>query len=244
MTNTLRIIKAVIMLVIAAFIIMVIVGVYTALDAAPSYSLATSANALSADSDGVELAAASALAKEIDSGVADGAADAAAPSALSANNGESGVAASSPSTVAPAGSVGSSNGGSAAGSSGGSNSSSGGGSNNAGGSSGTGGSNATTPAPSTPAKTYHPAWDEWVESGYYETRTIPASFGQRDTFGSVCNDCGADISGHAAQHLKDTHHSGYHEGIVGSETYEITPARTEQVWIDTSHWVHHEAYYD
>jgi hypothetical protein len=240
MANTLRIIKAVIMLAIAAFIIMVIVGVYTALDAAPSYTLATSANALDTAGDSVEQAAVLDGASD----AADGAADAVASSTLSANDGESGVAASSPSTVAPAGSVGSSNGGSAAGSSGGDNSSSGGGSNNAGGSSGTGGSNATTPAPSTPAKTYHPAWDEWVESGYYETRTIPASFGQRDIFGSVCNDCGADISGHAAQHLRDTHHSGYHEGVVGSETYEITPARTEQVWIDTSHWVRHEAYYD
>jgi uncharacterized membrane protein YgcG len=182
MLKVFRTVKAVALLVIAAFVIMVFVGVYTALNAAPGYTLATSADALSADSDGVELAATSALAKEIGSGVADGAADAAAPSALSANDGENAVAASSPSAVAPAGSAGSSNGGSAAGSSGGNNNNSGGGSNNAGGSSGTGGSNATTPAPSTPAKTYHPAWDEWVESGYYETRTIPASFGQRDIF--------------------------------------------------------------
>jgi hypothetical protein len=46
------------------------------------------------------------------------------------------------------------------------------------------------------------------------------------------------------QHLKETHHSGYHEGIVGHESYEIAPERTEQVWADTSRWVHHDGYWD
>jgi len=241
MANTLRIIKAAVMLVIAAFIVMVIVGVYTALDAAPSYSLATSANALDTAGDSVEQA----LALDKVGDAADGAADAAAPSALSAPGDESDSSSLQPSSAASVGSTNNSSGGSTTNSNSGSNTgSSNGGSSNSGGGSSSGNSNTTTPAPSTPVKTYHPAWDEWVVSGYYETRTIPASFGQRDIFGSVCNDCGENISGHAAQHLKDTHHSGYHEGVVGSETYEITPARTEQVWIDTSHWIRHHDYWD
>jgi hypothetical protein len=99
------------------------------------------------------------------------------------------------------------------------------------------------PTAAAPVRAWHPAWDEWIEEGHWETSVIPATYGQREVLGSICNDCGADVSGHAVQHLKETHHSGYHEGVVGYETYEITPERTEQVWIDTSHWVHHDGYY-
>ncbi|MDR2673149.1 MAG: hypothetical protein LBC35_07750 [Coriobacteriales bacterium] len=107
----------------------------------------------------------------------------------------------------------------------------------------------TKPAPSSPPaakpqKTHHPAWDEWVEEGHWETVTTPAIYGQREVYGSICNECGADICGRAAQHLKETHHSGYHEGVVGYEEYQITPEKTEQVWVDTSHWVNHEEYWD
>jgi hypothetical protein len=42
------------------------------------------------------------------------------------------------------------------------------------------------------------------------------------------------------QHLKETHHSGYHEGVVGKEKYLVKDAWTEKVWVDTSHWVHHD----
>ena len=113
--------------------------------------------------------------------------------------------------------------------------------------------NTSAPAPSTPnnppqtqtpQRTYHPAWDELVESGYTETKTYPATYGERPLYGSICSECGANVSGAAASHLKATHHSGYYEGVVGTETYEITPARTEQVWVDTSYWQHHEAYWD
>jgi hypothetical protein len=45
MANVVRIVKALVLLAIASFIVMVIVGVYTALDAAPVYTLATSAEA-------------------------------------------------------------------------------------------------------------------------------------------------------------------------------------------------------
>jgi hypothetical protein len=78
-----------------------------------------------------------------------------------------------------------------------------------------------------------------VEDGYWQETVREATYGERPVYGSVCNECGIDISGHAAEHLKETHHSGYHEGVVGYETYEITPAKTERAWVDTSHWIHH-----
>jgi hypothetical protein len=107
-----------------------------------------------------------------------------------------------------------------------------------------GGTNASSPPSSSNSnQTWHEPWDEWVVSGYYEERTIPAVCGQRDVFGSVCNDCGADISGNAFAHIKDSHHSGYHEGVVGSESYIVKPTTTEQFWVDTSHFVHREGYW-
>ncbi|MDR1185308.1 MAG: hypothetical protein LBK67_11015 [Coriobacteriales bacterium] len=51
MANVLGIVKALVSLALAAFIIMVIVGVYTALDAAPAYTLATSAQTTEAVED-------------------------------------------------------------------------------------------------------------------------------------------------------------------------------------------------
>jgi hypothetical protein len=100
------------------------------------------------------------------------------------------------------------------------------------------------PTAAEPARSWHQAWDEWVVEGHWETVVIPATYGQREVYGSICNDCGTVISGHAVEHLKETHHSGYHEGVVGYESYEITPERTEQVWVDTSHWVHHDGYWE
>jgi hypothetical protein len=100
------------------------------------------------------------------------------------------------------------------------------------------------PAQSSPQKTYHPAWDEWVEEGHSELVTRPATYGERPVYGSVCNECGENVSGRIIEHFKETHHSGYHDGVIGYETYEITPARTDEVWVDTSHWVHHAEYWD
>lgn len=42
MTNVVKIVKSIIMLAVAAFILMVIWGVFTSLNAAPAYSLASS----------------------------------------------------------------------------------------------------------------------------------------------------------------------------------------------------------
>jgi hypothetical protein len=63
------------------------------------------------------------------------------------------------------------------------------------------------PTAAAPVRGWHPAWDEWVAEGHWETAVIPATYGQREVFGSVCNDCGTVISGSAVQHLKETHHS-------------------------------------
>jgi hypothetical protein len=107
------------------------------------------------------------------------------------------------------------------------------------------GPNVPVPSPSAPPattesqKTYHPAWDEWVEEGHWEESVRAATYGERPVYGAVCNQCGQIIVGNPNQHLKDTHHSGWHEDVVGYETYEITPAKTERVWVDTSHWIHH-----
>jgi hypothetical protein len=102
---------------------------------------------------------------------------------------------------------------------------------------------ATAPTDPNAGKTWVKPWDEYVKDGYYKTTEHPAEYGYRDVYGSVCNDCGANITGHAMQHLKETHHSGYHEGIVGKEKYLIKDAWAEKVWVDTSHWVHHDGYW-
>jgi hypothetical protein len=117
------------------------------------------------------------------------------------------------------------------------------GGNNRHGSTNTNAPPATAPSNPSANKTWHEAFDEWVSEGHYEEHYVEAVYGQRNVFGSVCNSCGADISGFAASHLRDTHHSGYHEGVVGSESYIIKPAISEQVWVDTSHYVHHEGYW-
>ena len=99
------------------------------------------------------------------------------------------------------------------------------------------------PATTAPQLTYHPPRDVWVESGYWGEESYPATTGERPVYGSICSECGANVSGQGAAHLKATHHSGYYEGVVGSETYVITPAGTRQKWFDTSGWVHYDGYW-
>ena len=113
------------------------------------------------------------------------------------------------------------------------------------------------------SQVWHPAWDEWVVSGYYETRYIehPATYKEvihpaQGYYAAVCNTCGA-IFGPGSDpsapgwHLINTGHDSYKTGvwIVTSpawvEQVLVTAAWTEavQVWIDTSHWVRHEGYW-
>ncbi len=243
MRNALRITRGVVFLTVVAFIALVIWGVYTALDAAPHASLPASTQAVAGEggeaapmdtdrsSNPLSDVSAASDASAAESNVEDVVIPAEEYIAPPANGSGTGSpltgTTSDDSTSSRTGSSATNNAASSA-------------ANGAGAGSGASSGAAT---PDTPQQTWHPAWDEWVESGYWEDRTVPATCGQREVYGSICNECGENISGHASRHLKETHHSGYHEGVVGYETYEITPARTEHVWIDTSHWVHHAGYW-
>jgi hypothetical protein len=237
MTNALRVAKAVVMLAIVAFIVLVVGGVFMALEAAPGYTLATSTPDEGAESaDDMSLAPDDAAvdAPDVES-IGATAVDAgssmentSAPAQLESTGNASSTAGQPDTNPSSKPSDAKSNAGSTASP-----------------------VQATAPAvkpsdppaASEPQKTYHPARDEYIEEGHWEAVTTPGTYGQREVYGSVCNECGTDISGRAAQHLKETHHSGYHEGVVGYEEYQITPERTEQVWVDTSHWVHHDEYW-
>jgi len=110
------------------------------------------------------------------------------------------------------------------------------------------------------SQVWHPAWDEWVVSGYYETRYIehPAVFKEvihpaQGYYAAVCNTCGAILGpGEASWHLVNSENCESYKNNVWIQTSPawieyvvVTAAWTEtiQVWIDTSHWVHHEGYW-
>ena len=234
MLKVLRASRVIISLVILLFAVLVVWGIYTAMNSAASYTLSQSADPTSkpldsgitgaitqtgASNNGVITGAVSSKTSE-DVPVSAGTSDSTQTS--SGGGGSSNSVPSEGSGSPAGGNIGSNSGGSS--------------NNNSGSSNGN--------APSTPAKTYHPAWDEWVVEGHWEDVYVAPTYGQRAAYGSICNDCLANISGVAVAHLKETHHSGYHEGIVGYEQYEITPGRTDRVWVDTSHWVHHPEYWD
>lgn len=242
MAKIIKGIAGIVSLAIAVFIVLVIYGLFTALNAAPAATLASSAQSTTTrtahaldSQDFLQLSSKDALqsalaSTDLEDSVGDEGME-------GSGNGEGAQTVSGrPTSTSPSAS-GNSSGGSAASSPASSTNS--------------GNSNASTPpaasSPSAPAaspKTYHPAWTETVESGYWDTETIPATYGERSVYGSVCNDCGENISGSAASHLKATHHSGYHEGIAGTESYEITPATTKPVWVDTSYTIEHAEYWD
>jgi hypothetical protein len=245
MKKTFTVAKGIISFVILAFIVMVIWGVYTALDAATAGYTATDSVVPSSEikqstllgGDTGESSVSSDPSQDKNESGSETEQAEVNTTSTSTQQSSSSSGATSPSNTAGANNTSQSN------SSGSANAA-----NNSGGAASVPTPDVGNPpketAPSVPAKTWHPAWDEWVEAGYWEEKHMPATYGQRDVFGSVCNECGASIGGRAMAHLKETHHSGYHEGVVGSETYEITPARTEKVWVDTSYWVHHEGYWD
>ena len=112
------------------------------------------------------------------------------------------------------------------------------------------GQNGNTGNNGNPGQVWHPAWDEWVVSGHYETRYIdhPAVYGERTIYGARCNDCGytTSIPSELYEHLDTMGHQGYSTGVpIGTEFYLIQAAWSEpyQVWVDTSHWVHHPGYW-
>jgi len=114
------------------------------------------------------------------------------------------------------------------------------------------------------SQVWHPAWDEWVVSGHYETRYIehPAVYGEvihpaQGYYAAVCNTCGAIFGpglppDAAGWHLMNSEKCESYKNNVWIETSPawvetivIAAAWTEtvQVWIDTSHWVRHEGYW-
>jgi len=99
------------------------------------------------------------------------------------------------------------------------------------------------------SQVWHPAWDEWVVSGRWETVTVyhEAEWGERGVVGSRC-DCGytTTVPADLYKHQDETEHGGYVTGvIIGYEPYLICDAynTTERTWVNTSHWVHHDAYW-
>ena len=238
MLKALRVSKTIISIAILLFVVLVIWGIYTAMNSAAGYTLSRSADALenSADNNAVDASAQFGVSSSnADNSDAqdDKTSEIVPPKHESSDQTQSpDIGTSADNNTAYGGSCGSS-GNSSGGSSGGA-SSSGGGSSS---------SSSAPSTPSAPTSTYHPAWDEWVVEGHWDDVYVAATYGQRAVYGSVCNDCGANVSGVAVAHLKETHHSGYHEGVVGYKDYEISPAFTDKVWVDTSHWVHHPEYW-
>lgn len=101
-----------------------------------------------------------------------------------------------------------------------------------------GGGGSTAPEP-----VWHEPWDEqvWRDTSHYEevyVCDVPVY-----EYHSVCNTCGAIISGHAAQHLLDSEHcESYTTDVaiqVGSQPYYETR------WVASGYYetIHHEGYW-
>ena len=115
------------------------------------------------------------------------------------------------------------------------------GNNGSGNNSGNSGNN-TTPV-------WHPAWDEWVVSGYWESVSVyhEPEWGERAIWGVQCRECGFKTSESIYQHQDETGHGGFFGPVViGYEPCIILDGyyTTERTWMDTSHWVHHEGYWE
>jgi hypothetical protein len=88
-------------------------------------------------------------------------------------------------------------------------------------------------------KTWHPGWSEqvWVDTSHYESVWVPAVGHEA----SICNTCGAEITGNAARHILDTGHSGHH----GTYIVDV-PAHEEQQWISDGYYetIWHDGYWE
>ena len=98
----------------------------------------------------------------------------------------------------------------------------------------TGGGNTTTtqpdPQPEQPQPTVHaPIYkQQWVVDTAAWTEEVPI-WGNKEI--SVCNTCGADITGFSVQHLLDTEHGGYHSEVIKVQT------GTRQIYHEeVGHW--------
>lgn len=90
-------------------------------------------------------------------------------------------------------------------------------------------SNTSSPQPEKPslpsAQAHEHSW-----TPVYTTVHHDAVYTQRAIYGSVCNTCGANISGFAADHIADFEHASYREDVVGYEDVLVQDAYDEQVF--------------
>ena len=79
----------------------------------------------------------------------------------------------------------------------------------------TGGGSITTTAPAQPAVHAPLYQQQYVVDTPAWTEEVPI-WGNKEI--SVCNTCGADITGFSVQHLLDTEHGGYHSEVIPVQT--------------------------
>jgi hypothetical protein len=99
-------------------------------------------------------------------------------------------------------------------------------------------------------RVWHEPWDEWVNEGHWETTTVHHDeevYSNWPVYGAKC-DCGytTDVPNILYAHLDETGHRGYVTGVQIDTKTHVVPAWEEkvEVWIDTSHWIHHEGYWE
>jgi hypothetical protein len=230
MANVVRIVKAVVMLAIAAFIVMVIVGIYTALDSATRpYALAPSVSQTGTDTESVSANTRS-MSEQADgatdaSSAPDGKTSASTPSGEE-GGGDTAAPASSPSspqapvaqgTQAPAVSAGTplvsdtartpSNGGS------------------------TGAS-----APAAPQKVWHEAVYEMVyHEAVFATIHHDAEYRTVTDYYTVCHQCAFKIQGSIYPHLDATGHTGYNSDVPFERSVCVREAYDEQVLVSAAY---------
>jgi hypothetical protein len=224
MTNVVRIVKAVVMLAIVAFIVMVIVGVYTALDSATKpYALAPSVSQTGAGTEGVSTDARNM--SEQDGGAADVSSVLAGKTSASTSSGEEGssdAAAPTSSPLPPQAPV-------------------------------TQGTqapavSASTPpasnvtripsdsgstdasAPAAPQKVWHEAVYETVHhEAVYTTVHYGAEYTTVTDYYTVCHQCAFKIQGSIYPHLDATGHTGYNSDVPFKCSILVRDAYDEQV---------------
>jgi hypothetical protein len=230
MANAVRIVKAVAMLAITAFIVMVIVGVYTALDAATKpYALAPSESQAGIGTESVPADARNM--SERDGGAAgissvpDGKASASTPFGEE-GNGDTAAPASSPSSPqapvaqgaqAPAVSAGTPPA-----------------SNAARTPSNSGPADASAPA--APQKVWHEAVYETVHhEAVYATVHHGAEYTTVTDYYTVCHQCSFKIQGSIYPHLDATGHTGYNSDVPFERSVLVRDAFDEQVLVSASY---------
>lgn len=102
---------------------------------------------------------------------------------------------------------------------------------------------------STPSRTWHEGWNEWVVdvAGHNERQLVSAA---KDVptghWGDRCNDCGAEVTGNYVNHAKATgHNSGYSSPFWFDTGTIHHDAVYQDVWIpEKGHNVWHEGYWE